>query len=148
MGSSLAESKAFSRAWISSRTLPGHLYSVTISQNSGEAPLGGDPEPLAQVVHIKERQFFDVFGNLSQGGGFDRQSPEPKEEIFPESSLPDHVFQVSVGRRHEPEIALDLLTSSDGTEAVLLNDPEESFLDQRTAAPRSRPKKESLRRPA
>ena len=40
------------------------------------------------------------------------------------------LFQISVCRRHKPEIALDFLTSSDRTEAVLLNDPEESLLNQ------------------
>jgi hypothetical protein len=72
---------------------------------------------------IQKSVNFLMSSGSSLRGGFDNKSPEPKEEIFPESSLPDHAFQISVCRRHKPEIARDFSSSSDRTEAVLLNDP-------------------------
>ncbi len=74
-------------------------------------------------------QGLDVPGPLPQGGQVDGDGPQPEQQVLAESPAGHHLFQVPVGGRHHPEIALLLPRAAHGTETAFLEHAQKGLLD-------------------
>ncbi len=86
--------------------------------------------PLVEELEIVARDQRDVVPALAQGRNADHNSLEAVVQVLAETSLPDHVFQILVGRRHDAGVDLDRLRASETFELLLLQHPEQLRLSR------------------
>lgn len=78
---------------------------------------------------MKHHQIADILLAAAQGRQGDVHRLQAKEQVVPEPSGPDFVFQVLVGGGDDPEIAALLPVFPHRSKALLLQDAQEHPLD-------------------
>src|SRR5512139_1396277 len=86
---------------------------------------------MAVAVHEETDQQRYVLPPIPKGRGMDGRHPQSVIQVFSEGPLTHHCGQVSVRRRDDPYVDLDLSGAPDGIEGLGLKKPQKLSLERK-----------------
>src|SRR5262245_3485952 len=95
-------------------------------------PVGGAddlrPDLAIDLGDEEVDQLGDVASPIAQRRDVDTDDIQPEEEVFPEATAAHGRFEVLVRRRHDPDVDVDGLATTNARELALLDDAQELCL--------------------